>query len=444
MSGTAQATEAQQKQFGEEATVVTANSERLNMYEIALSQFNRAADAMNLEPEIRTILSQPKNEIIVNFPVRLDDGSYELFKGYRVQHNNIRGPYKGGIRFSPIVHLDELKAFAAWMTWKCSLVDIPFGGAKGGIKFDPREYSQDEMMRITRRFTHALGANIGPTTDIAAPDLGSNAQIMDWMMDSYVNSQNTSSRIDNMAVVTGKTIACGGSRGRDKATGQGVVYCLMEWAKERKVDLSKATFTVQGFGAVGGHTARLLVKLGARMKGAMDHTGAIINEAGIEPEALELHVKATGGVKSFAQAESATAQEFFSLQADIFIPAAVENEINADTAPLLKVKVIAEGANGPTTPKGEVICRQKGIEIIPDILANSGGVAVSYFEWLQNRRCESWSLQDVDGRLESIMRTAYTEVSYVRDNKHLDSRTAAYVLSIDRIRRIYLERGIYP
>lgn len=424
--------------------VTQAGTESLNMYDIALSQFNRAAEAMNLEPEIRTILSQPKNEIIVNFPVKMDNGSYQLFKGYRVQYNNIRGPYKGGIRYSEIVHLDELKAFAAWMTWKCSLVDIPFGGAKGGIKFNPREFSRDEIMRITRRFTHALGANIGPTTDVPAPDMGTNAQTMDWMMDSYVNSQNTGSRIDNMAVVTGKTMACGGSRGREKATGQGLVHCLTAWAKERGVDLSKQSFLVQGFGNVGSHAAKIMGKLGAVMKGAMDHTGAVVNDQGLDPEKLDLHVKRTGGVKGFSEGQAVSTKEFFGVQADIFIPAAIENQVNAETAPWLKVRVIAEGANGPTTPKGEEICLRKGIEIIPDVLANSGGVAVSYFEWLQNRRCESWTLKEVDTRLERVMRDAYTEVSLVRDGQKLNFRTAAYVLSIGRIRQVYLERGIYP
>lgn len=415
-----------------------------NVYEIAQAQFEKASHHLGLDDKLKLILSQPKSELIVNFPVLMDNGEYELFKGYRIQHNNIMGPYKGGIRFHHEVHLDEVKALAAWMTWKCSLMEIPFGGAKGGIKFNPRDYSQQELERITRRFTHALGNNIGPDHDIPAPDMGTNSQTMVWMMDTYMNNVPQDRKNAVRGIVTGKSVTSGGSLGRDKATGQGLAFAVQAWAEERSFDLSSADFIVQGFGNVGFHAARLLAEGGSTLKAVMDHTGSIRNVNGIDPLALIEHCKATGGVTGFEGAEEIDRETFFSTQADIFVPAALEMQITAETAPMMNFKLVAEGANGPTDLDGERIMLEKGCEFLPDILANAGGVTVSYFEWLQNRRAESWTEEDVDARLLTKINNAYAKVRSIAREYGVDNRTAAYIHSISRIQTVYRERGIFP
>jgi glutamate dehydrogenase (NAD(P)+) len=418
--------------------------EHLNLFEMATSQFTRAAELMKLDRMAHTILSEPQNEIIVNFPVQMDDGHYRLFKGYRIQHNNANGPYKGGIRYHEAVNLSEVKALAAWMTWKSALMGIPFGGAKGGVTISPREFTESEVCRVTRRFTHALGNNIGPEFDIPAPDMGTGAREMVWMMDTYMTTFNASDRLKTRRVVTGKSLLNGGSQGRDKATGQGVIYCLDTWAKHRGFSLDGMSFIVQGFGNVGSNAARILQDMGGRLVAVNDHTGSIQNTDGIDANALADHCSTAGGCEGFQGAKSVPVEAFFATNADLFIPAARECTINKDTAPLLKVKYIAEGANGPTTPSAEELLEARGVEILPDILANSGGVTVSYFEWVQNKNSEIWDLEQVDTELYRKMRHATVAVLGEMKERGCNARTAAMSLALSRLERVYQERGIFP
>jgi glutamate dehydrogenase (NAD(P)+) len=420
-------------------------SPKRSLYENVTEQFNRAADLMKLDPDVRKILARPMNEVTVNFPVKMDDGHIEVFTGYRVQHSNVLGPFKGGLRYHPMVNIDEVRALATWMSWKTAIADIPMGGAKGGIQLDPHQYSVAELEHITRRFTFALGNNIGPDYDIPAPDVNTNAQIMAWMLDTYVSTIPPLERQRSFHVVTGKPIELGGSVGRDKATGQGVVYVIEEWAKDRRVDLSKITYFVQGYGNVGSWTARLLKPHGARLLAVEDHTGAIANPDGIDADDLQTHVAATGGVAGYPHAKSIDHKTFLRTKADIFIPAALENQINAETAPLLDVRTVFEAANGPTDLDGDRILAEKGIELLPDILSNGGGVIVSYFEWLQNKRSEAWELDEVDAKLYKRMTSAYERVrGTARDYGNVDWRTAAYIVALRRLERVYKDRGIFP
>jgi glutamate dehydrogenase (NAD(P)+) len=415
-----------------------------NPYLVAQEQLDRASKIAGITPEVRAILSQPKNEIIINFPVRMDNGEYKMFKGYRVQHSNILGPYKGGIRYHEQVSLDEVKALAAWMTYKGALHDIPFGGGKGGIKFMPRSHSQAELERITRRFTHALGSNIGPEYDIPAPDVGTNGQIMVWMMDTYMNVVGFTDKNANRRVVTGKTITAGGSYGRETATGQGIVHCITEWARDRRFELNGSTFTVQGFGNVGSHASKILARTGATMVATGDYKGYIFNGDGINPFKLSEYVAKTGSVHGYPGAKSVSRADFFATPADIFIPAALELEIGVPEARALNVKLIVEGANGPTETAAEPIIQEKGIDLIPDILANSGGVVVSYYEWLQNKRSERWDLEEVEERLAKRMKRTFLAVSEYAAQKKCDWRMAAMGIALDRIGKAYAERGIFP
>ncbi len=418
--------------------------ERGNLFEIATQQFRKAARAINIDLQVEEILAQPKNELIVNFPVRLDDGAFHMFKGYRIQHNNLLGPFKGGMRYHHEANLDEMKALAAWMTYKCALHDIPFGGGKGGVKVDPRSHSRRELERITRRFTHALGSNIGPEWDIPAPDVGTNAQTMVWMMDTYMNFVGSAEKNSVRRIVTGKSITSGGSYGRKEATGQGVVYCIDQWAADTGVSLDGITFTVQGFGNVGSFTARLLCKLGAILVGTGDAGGYIANSEGINAHKLGEHVAKKGTVAGYRGATDISRKDFFALDAEIFIPAALELEIGEEEARSLQCKLIAEGANGPTYPKAEEILIDRGVHIIPDILANSGGVVVSYYEWLQNKRSERWEPSRVQDRLEQRMRKTYVNVHGYATQHKLDWRTACYAIALERLQTAYFERGIFP
>ncbi len=418
--------------------------EKRSVYQDVVYLFNRAADIMNLDPGVRKILGTTMNEVIVNFPVKMDDGRIEVFTGYRVQHNNALGPFKGGLRFHPAVDIDEVRALATWMTWKSAIANIPFGGAKGGIQIDPAQYSFSELERITRRFTFALGNVIGPDYDIPAPDVNTNAQIMAWILDTYQSMMPAHERQRMLAVVTGKPIESGGSLGREKATGQGVVFLIREWAKEKGFDLAGATFIVQGFGNVGSWAARLMKPLGSRLLAVEDVTGAIANADGIDPDDLANYVKEKGGVKGYPKAKPIGHDEFLRTKADIFIPAALENQITAETAPLLQVKLVAEGANGPTDPDGDRILVRRGIDVLPDILCNSGGVIVSYFEWLQNKRSEFWELQEVDCKLYKKIVSAYQRVRDTAKKFNIDWRTAAYIVALARLEKVYKERGIFP
>lgn len=412
-------------------------------FKVIQGYLEAAARAVDLPEHVANILSQPKNEIIVNFPVRMDDGSTRVFKGYRIQHNNLLGPYKGGLRYHEKVSLDDLKALAAMMTWKCALMGIPFGGAKGGVKMNPRELSVDELRRVTRRFTHALGNNIGPDYDIPAPDVGTNARTMVWLMDTYMNTVGHAYKNAQIRVVTGKTLASGGSLGREKATAQGVVHCIVEWAKEKGLALEGRTCTVQGFGNVGSNAALLLNKLGVSTIAVGDHTGYLYNPEGFNPHKLADYVRHNGSIAGYGTGHEVSREEFFSLQTDIFIPAAIENQVGAQEATALRARLIAEGANGPVNPEGEAILAERGIEVIPDVLANSGGVTVSYFEWVQNREGYYWREDTVNERLQEVMVRAFREVLEYSRKHSVNMRTAAYMLSIDRVAAVHRLRGIY-
>lgn len=422
----------------------TRERQKRNLYDDVTRQFHQAANLMELDSNIRKILATTANEITVNFPVKMDDGQIKIFTGYRVQHNNVLGPFKGGLRYHPSVEIDEVRALAAWMTWKTALTDIPFGGAKGGIQIDPAQYSMAELERITRRFTFALGNTIGPEYDIPAPDVNTNAQIMAWLLDTYLQTMPPHERQSYTHVVTGKPVESGGSIGRDKATGQGVVFVIEEWAKDRGFDLKGSRYIVQGFGNVGSWSARLMQPHGARLIAVEDITGAISNPDGIDAEALAVYVKEHGGVFGYSLANAIAHETFMRTQADIFIPAAMENQITETTAHWLNVRLVAEGANGPTNPDGDLILQKRGIELLPDILCNSGGVIVSYFEWLQNKRSEFWDLEEVDRKLHKKIVNAYKRVREAAKKYETDWRTAAYIAALSRLETVYKERGIFP
>lgn len=419
-------------------------AEKKSLYQTVIRQFNKAADLVGCDSDIRQILSKSTNEIMVNFPVRMDDGRIEMFVGYRVQHNNALGPFKGGLRYHQDVDIDEVRALAAWMTWKTAVVNVPFGGAKGGIQIEPSKYSINELERITRRFTFDLGNNIGPEYDIPAPDVNTNAQIMAWILDTYLSMMPPSERNRCTHVVTGKPIKSGGSQGRDKATGQGVVYTIKKWAEDNKFNLKEATYFVQGFGNVGSWASRLLNQHGPTLIAVEDHSGAIANPDGIDPDELTDYVKEHREIAGFPGSRSLNHSEFMATTADIFIPAALQDQIDSETAKMLKVKLVAEGANGPTDPDGDRILREKGIDIIPDILCNSGGVVVSYFEWLQNKRSEYWDLEEVDCKLRKRIINAYLNVKDAAIKNKTDWRTAAYIVALCNLESVYKERGIFP
>jgi len=419
-------------------------AEKVVFLEYVLNKFDEVCDLIKLAPKVRTILSQPKNEIIVNFPVQLDNGEYKLFKGYRIQHNNILGPFKGGFRYHEDVKLDEVKALAMLMTIKCALTGLPLGGAKGGVKFTPRDYSKEEIARITRRFVHALGNNIGPGYDIPAPDMGTNADTMVCMMDTYMNAQDQSQRHNVRGVVTGKSVECGGTLGRAMATGTGVVMCIEEWAKGCGLDLQGTTFSIQGFGNVGSAAAIGMAAHGARMTAVSDHTGSIIDPNGIDVYSLKTYVKENGGIGGFNDLPLLTRDDFFAHPVDVIIPAALENQIDAHEAELIQAKLIAEGANGPTTPAGEKILMQKKVDIIPDVLANSGGVIVSYFEWIQNKTSNFWIEEKVHSELRRIITQAYLEVVNLSNKHKTDMRTACFCKALESLQKVYDQRGIFP
>ncbi len=415
-----------------------------NLYENVLKQLENAEGVINCDRDICKILAETMNELVVHFPVKMDDGGVKMLTGYRVQHNNALGPFKGGLRFHPLVDIDEVRALATLMTWKTAITNIPFGGAKGGIQMDPADYSVHELEKITRRFIFALGNNIGPEYDIPAPDVNTNPQIMAWILDTYMSTIAPTERNRCSHVVTGKPIESGGSQGRNKATGQGVVFLIEEWAKDHGFNLKGSTYMVQGFGNVGSWAARLMKRNDAKLVAAEDVTGAIMNENGIDPDDLAIYVQKHGGVLGYPKAKPINHEAFFSIKADIFIPAALENQITAETAKLLKVKLVAEGANGPTEPEADRLLQLKKIDVIPDILCNSGGVIVSYFEWLQNKRSEFWDIEEVDHRLHKMIVDAYERVRNTAEKYKVNWRTAAQIVAISRLEMVYRERGIFP
>lgn len=415
------------------------------MLENVMRQFNHAADIINLNSNIRKILSITNNELLIHFPVKMDNGDVEVFTGYRVQHNNALGPYKGGLRYHPTVDIDAAKALAMWMTWKTSLAGLPYGGAKGGIQIDPSKYSTAELERITRRFTYALGDNIGPEHDIPAPDVNTNSQTMAWIVDTYMSTKSPAERSKNQHVVTGKPLGSGGSEGRDRATGYGVFLNIKYWAEKKKVDLKNKRFIVQGFGNVGYWTAYFLENEGAKLVGVQDAYGSITNSDGIEVSKLYQYIQGNkGSIVGYDNAQVVEKDYFFELDCDICIPAALGNQITAENATKIKAFLIAEGANGPTDVEGEEILLKNGVGIIPDILCNSGGVIGSYFEWLQNRNGELWQLEEVLAKLEKKMKEVFEKVYETAENRDGDMRTAAYIIAIERIEKAYVQRGIFP
>ena len=414
-----------------------------NIYFQTIQTILDAANQIDVSERLKFILSQPKNELMVHFPVRMDDGSYQLLKGYRVQHNNVLGPYKGGLRYDASVSLDHIKALAAIMTIKCALVQIPFGGAKGGLHIDPKLYSQDELMRITRRFTSALGSNISPDYDMPAPDVGTNAQTMAWIADTYVNI-NPQRKFDGLGVVTGKPLSFGGSQGRDKATGQGLVYVLEELLPEYNISINQMEFSIIGFGNVGSWASRLLHEKGSRLKAVADHTGYIYNKKGIDPFVLTDYVKQNGGVAGFPGASKISESKFYETKVDLFIPAALEQMIDKGIAKKLNCKVLVEAGNMPLKPEAEAILKKNNIPILPAVLCNAGGVVVSYFEWKQNRQGTTWDIEMVDQKLKKIIVQAAQRVKKIAQKHDCDLRLAAYCAAVQHIGDVYDTRGIFP
>lgn len=425
--------------------MITNEKKKAGMYESVLQQFEKAANKMDLSDDMRKILTATNNEIVVHFPVKRDDGSIEICTGYRVQHNNALGPYKGGLRYHPTVDIDAARALAIWMTWKTSLAGLPYGGGKGGIQIDPTRYSQAELERITRRFTFALGENIGPEYDIPAPDVNTNGQIMAWMADTYMSTKESSERSSFAHIVTGKPVNSGGLEGRDRATGYGVVITLKAWADWKNISLNKKTYIVQGFGNVGQWAAVFMKEHGAVLTAVQDASSTLYNPKGIDPQDLIAYTKANNGlIKGYPLAQEGPADAFFSTECDICIPAALGNQITALNAVSVRASVIAEGANGPINPEGEAILTAKGIDIIPDILCNSGGVIASYFEWLQNRNGEIWHMEDVLEKLNKKLLNSFNRVISAAAQYSTDLRTAAYIVAISRIEMTYKERGVFP
>ena len=417
----------------------------IGMMDNVMKQFHTAADKIDLHPNIRKILSITNNEIIVHFPVKMDNGEVEIFTGYRVQHNNALGPYKGGLRYHPTVDIDAARALAMWMTWKTSLAGLPYGGGKGGIQLDPSKYSQEELERITRRFTFALADNIGPEHDIPAPDVNTNSQTMAWIADTYMSTRPPAERTANQHVVTGKPEGSGGLQGRDRATGYGVFLNIKLWAELNNETLYDKKFIVQGFGNVGYWASHFLEKEGAKLVAVQDAFGSIHNQNGIRVEVLFNYSKMNNGsIVNFPESAVLNKNEFFATECDICIPAALSNQITKENALDIKARLIAEGANGPTNVEGEKILLERGITIIPDILCNSGGVVGSYFEWLQNRNGELWQLDEVMAKLDKKIRESFNKVYEYSEIERMDLRTAAYCIAIKRIEKAYIQRGIFP
>ncbi len=420
------------------ATTVTPDQEK-NPWLAAEARFNNAADKLGLDEGIRKVLGNPNRELTVNIPVQLDDGRIELFTGYRVQHSVARGPGKGGIRYAPDVNLDEVRALASWMTWKCAVVNIPFGGAKGGVICNPAMLSDGELERITRRYTAEIMDIIGPDRDVPAPDVNTNDRVMAWIMDTYAMHV----RHATTAVVTGKPMELGGSRGRTEATGRGCMIVTLEALKRFGLRPEDTRVVIQGFGNVGGMAARLMAARGFRIVSIVEYNGAVYNEKGLDIPALLLHRKETGAIVNFAGGENVDKTEAFYRECDVLIPAATENVITSANADKLRCRILCEGANGPTTPLADEILAKNKVFVIPDILANAGGVTVSYFEWVQDRQGFFWNEELVNTRLEEIMVGSFNAVTAYGEKHQVDNRTAAYMLALDRVASAMKLRGIY-
>ncbi|MFC6307584.1 Glu/Leu/Phe/Val dehydrogenase [Paraburkholderia dipogonis] len=416
------------------------NKDDLGPWGNYLRQVDRVAPYLGSLSRWLETLKRPKRILIVDVPIELDNGTVAHFEGYRVQHNVSRGPGKGGVRYHQDVTLSEVMALSAWMSVKNAAVNVPYGGAKGGIRVDPRTLSRGELERVTRRYTSEIGIIIGPNTDIPAPDVNTNEQIMAWMMDTYSMNQGQTAT----GVVTGKPITLGGSLGRREATGRGVFVTASEAARRIGVDIEGARIAVQGFGNVGGIAARLFQEAGSKLVAVQDHTGSLYKSTGIDAVALLEHVARTGGVGGFPEADSVTNEEFWTVESDILIPAALENQITEKNASKIKTKIVVEGANGPTTTAADDILHDRGILVIPDVVANAGGVTVSYFEWVQDFSSFFWTEDEINQRLERVMREAFAAVWQVSSEQKVSVRTAAFIVACKRILEARELRGLYP
>ncbi len=420
------------------ATEVTAQA--INPWDVAQRQFDLAAERLGLAPGLRRVLRECKRELTVHFPVKMDDGSVRVFTGHRVQHNLGRGPAKGGIRYHQNVTLDEVRALAMWMTWKCAVVGIPFGGGKGGVVVDPKKLSLREVEGLTRRFTTEISVLIGPQSDIPAPDVNTNSQTMAWMMDTY--SMHMGYTVP--AVVTGKPIPLGGSEGRNEATAQGAVYTIIDAARHLGMDLTKSRVAVQGYGNAGAIAAQLMAAQGSRIVAVSDSTGAIARPEGLDPHAVIAWKQEHHSVVGFPGSREIGNAELLELDCDILIPAALENQITAANAGRIQARVIAEAANGPTTPEADDILYKNGKFVIPDILCNAGGVTVSYFEWVQDLERDFWSIEHVNEKLRAIMARSFESTLEMSQKEQVNMRTAAYMLAVQRVADATSVRGLYP
>jgi len=415
-------------------------AEAINPWHVAQQQFDLAAERLNLSTGLRRVLREPKRELTVHFPVKMDDGSVQVFTGFRVQHNLGRGPAKGGIRYHQDVSLDEVKALAMWMTWKCAVVGIPYGGGKGGVIVDPKKLSQRELEGLTRRYATEISIIIGPEKDIPAPDVNTNSQTMAWIMDTYSMHVGYTAP----AVVTGKPIALGGSEGRNEATAQGAVYCIVDTAKHLGMDLKKCSVAVQGFGNAGAIAAQLMHKQGSKIIACSDTGGAIHKADGFDPDKVLAWKQEHNTVVGFPGSKKITNEELLELDCDILIPAALENQITKDNAGRIKARIIGEAANGPTTPEADEILYKNGKFVIPDILCNAGGVTVSYFEWVQDLERDFWTVEQVNAKLHMIMTKAFASTLEMSLKEKVNMRTAAYMLAVKRVADATTLRGLYP
>ncbi|HET9086403.1 MAG TPA: Glu/Leu/Phe/Val dehydrogenase [Acidobacteriaceae bacterium] len=413
--------------------------QELNPWEAQAARFDFAARKLNLDEGLWKVLRSPNREIIVHFPVAMDDGRVELFTGFRVHHSMARGPGKGGIRYAPDVSLDEVRALASWMTWKCAVVDIPFGGAKGGVICDPKKLSQGELERITRRYTSELIEFLGPEKDVPAPDVNTNEQTMAWIMDTY----SMHMRQTVTAVVTGKPISLGGSRGRREATGRGVRVVCLEALRHLNMSVEGCRVIIQGFGNVGSNAAHLLMESGCRIVGIAEYDGGLYREEGIDIRALTEYRHRNSSIVGFRGAEAANTAELLTRSCDILIPAATENVISSRNAAKIQARIVCEGANGPTTAVADEILADKGIFVIPDILANAGGVTASYFEWVQDRQGYFWKEEVVNERLDEALKQSFADVVHYGLTHDVNNRIAAYMLAIDRVASVIRQRGFY-
>ena len=411
-----------------------------NIWAIAQEQFDHAAEKLALDPGLRRVLRVPKRELTVNFPVTMDDGHVEVFTGYRVQHNVSRGPAKGGIRYHQDVTLDEVRALAMWMTWKCAVVNIPYGGGKGGVIVDPKQLSMRELEGMTRRFATEISPLIGPDRDIPAPDVNTNAQTMAWIMDTF--SMHHGYTISG--VVTGKPIAIGGSLGRNEATARGAVFTLLQASRALKIPLAGARVAVQGYGNAGSIAAELLAAEGSTIVAVSDSTGGIHNPAGLDPAKVSAWKREHGTVVGFPGSTEVSNAELLELPCDILVPAALENQITQANAGRIQAKIVAEAANGPTTPEADAILHDRGVFLIPDILCNAGGVTVSYFEWVQDMQSFFWTEERINESLKGIMDRAFEAVYAMSQRHEVDMRTAAYMVAVARVAEATTLRGLYP